>query len=342
LIVLSLFAFSAGCTEGEYELETQHAFVTERAIWDSPIIPVCWENGAELEKERTVIRQSVAATWEAHSALEFVGWGFCENNSRGIRIELLRSPGASESYVGKRLDGVPSGMKLRVGCDPDTAECIARLRGSTVHEFGHAIGFQHEQHRVDTPRACNEKPRVDAGDMVIGPWDLDSVMNYCNPLWNGDGFLSQIDKYAVGAVYGEGNPKGLMIVSEVSDKCIDVADASTESGAKVQSWRCNGRTHQRWDLIPKLGGNHQVVSRASGKCLSIARNDVDDGVKVTQRKCSSSDLWRITPLDQYSFTLHSTQSGKCLDLLDHGQENGTDIVQWWCHGGSNQLWHLEE
>jgi len=71
-----------------------------------------------------------------------------------------------------------------------------------IHEFGHALGFSHEQNRPDTPSWCNQEQGTD-GDWAIGIWDLDSVMNYCNPLWNGDGQLSVTDIRAVQEIYAD-------------------------------------------------------------------------------------------------------------------------------------------
>ena len=40
------------------------------------------------------------------------------------------------------------------------------------------------------------------GTMPIGGWDLDSVMNYCNPQWLGDGNLSAMDVEGIQMIYG--------------------------------------------------------------------------------------------------------------------------------------------
>lgn len=37
---------------------------------------------------------------------------------------------------------------------------------------------------------------------MVGGWDIDSVMNYCNPDWNGDGSLSNGDIAGVQQFYG--------------------------------------------------------------------------------------------------------------------------------------------
>nr|WP_100444534.1 family 43 glycosylhydrolase [Glycomyces xiaoerkulensis] len=40
--------------------------------------------------------------------------------------------------------------------------------------------------------------------------------------------------------------------------------------------------------------------------------------------------------------LVAAHSGKCVDVLSASTENGAEIVQWDCHGGSNQQWDLRE
>lgn len=167
------------------------------ARWDITTIPVCWENPAAANlSSRGWVEAAVERTWEAHSALRFSGWGQCENNSSGIRIQI-RDGWPSVQALGQLLNGMENGMVLNFGFNNWSPGCRQRLQFCieviAVHEFGHAIGLAHEQNRADAPVECQQERQGTDGDTFLTPYDLNSVMNYCNPNWNGDGQLSPMD-----------------------------------------------------------------------------------------------------------------------------------------------------
>ncbi len=171
------------------------------------VIHVCWENpNSDNAPARAWVRDQIEKTWQKNTQLKFRGWQKCAVRNSGIRI-LWSDEGPHVKKFGKWLNGVKNGMVLNHVFQKWGRSCTQKLkacvRSIAVHEFGHALGFAHEQNRPDTPGECFLKHgQNQKKELMLTPYDPESVMNYCNPRYNNLGKLSKLDIKSAQKIYG--------------------------------------------------------------------------------------------------------------------------------------------
>ncbi|RLP90073.1 ricin-type beta-trefoil lectin domain protein [Micromonospora sp. CV4] len=118
-------------------------------------------------------------------------------------------------------------------------------------------------------------------------------------------------------------------ITGVGGKCLDVDNAGTADGTKVQLWTCNGTGAQSWS---RVGDTY----RALGKCLDVDNAGTADGTKVQLWTCNGtgSQVWQ----PQSDGSIRNPQSGKVLEAAGAGTADGTQIQIGTYAGGAHQKW----
>jgi hypothetical protein len=263
-----------------------------------------------------LIRESVESTWNRYTRLVFAGWGTCAApTDPGIHIVVENGrppPGA----VDPGRWGWPRVADFGLGANGtqtvffsfdfwnkddefeamfDAAEVLntSHFASIAVHEFGHLLGFRHEQERSGADTVCAHNLSLDGDYNPIGgndatlteagPFDQNSVMSYCAAGFLNDGRLTNNDVFYTVMTYGK-KASGSLV--SFDGRCLDMVPRAftTDIG---QTYDCLGGTefargetasdNQRFYFVPRTGA---MVHANTGAVLDIPNNNPVDGSVV--------------------------------------------------------------
>jgi hypothetical protein len=296
-------------------------------------INVCWENpAAATDAWKLARQQAIESSWSRYARINFHQFDTCVFNEAGLHIVICsQSTSTCTAYPssqgphGRYGDGLNYGVQLNINHPPSV----------TIHEIGHALGWYHEEERLDYDGTatgsgnCAKQSWPNPYPQYLGAYDKNSIMAYCNA---GSG-LTPNDIASVQRVYGR-HIQG-SIVSPLG-YCV-AAHYASGFGDTAFLWKCDeANDDQEW-LHTKSGGNdnYLALNGIIGKmCLAPVNNQLNDLMKTAV--CASNKDWVFEKMYIRGF------GGLCMDLQNGNTASGTPIQVWQCGalGGANQRWSL--
>ncbi len=133
------------------------------------------------------------------------------------------------------------------------------------------------------------------------------------------------------------------LVSQNSNKVLDVSGCSQTNGANVQQWSWLGGDCQRWKLENAGNGEYRILAQHSGQALDVAGCSQANGGNVQQWTSLNNDCqrWKIEEVGNGYYRLIAKHSGKVLDVNACSTADGGNVQQWDWIGGNCQRWRFE-
>lgn len=136
------------------------------------------------------------------------------------------------------------------------------------------------------------------------------------------------------------------IIATHSNKCMDVWNYSTSSGAKIQQWSCSSSNdNQRFsfDLVPGTSDTYVIKAKHSGKVLDVKYGSTQAGKNLVQERAdgSNSQKWKVISVGGDIYELKNVKSGLVADVEGASGSNGAYVIQWGDNNAANQRWKIE-
>ncbi|WP_034261696.1 arabinofuranosidase catalytic domain-containing protein [Actinospica robiniae] len=123
--------------------------------------------------------------------------------------------------------------------------------------------------------------------------------------------------------------------------CLDSYGNTSNAGAAIDQYTCNGQANQQLQFVPTSGGYGELQVENSGQDVSVANSSTSQGVAdIVQEPVNgnAASQWLPSQQSDGSWQFKNKNSGLCLDVFGAGSNNGQQLDQWPCKNapGTNQ------
>ena len=130
-----------------------------------------------------------------------------------------------------------------------------------------------------------------------------------------------------------------------SDQVLDVAGASANDRANVQSYKSNDSGAQKWNIYSNGDGTYRILNAANGKALDVSDGKAYAGANVQQFSWngSAAQKWIIAYKENGAFELRPFSNGSLiLEIAEPNPVSGSNVRLGSASGGRNQLFTFEQ
>lgn len=338
-------------------------------MWSVPLAPViirvCFLNPNDANplpgevatasgaQRREWLRLALKKSWEREARIVFTGWGTCADEANAasppytlgprrpgvldenVKIQITSSGGSQNPAHGSWGDYASPAVILNLHpAAPNNTKLRAEIEYLAIHEFGHVLGFYHEEERVDWPTNIAGCPRQNwppsnpwwpvPTELRWGAPDRNSVMAYCS---GRPPFIDFKDATAVQRAYGRHLPGTLL--SARGSLCLS-AHANAPIGERAFGWECDeAYDDQEW-IYATITRSLSITQPSTGvkRCLDVK---TADGVTVQTWNCTGAANQRWL----FQRVLLRGYGGLCLT-----RGTGGAVTMQACAGLTTQFWQV--
>jgi hypothetical protein len=141
---------------------------------------------------------------------------------------------------------------------------------------------------------------------------------------------------------GSGFPSGYGTLKVANDSlCLDSFGNTTNAGAVIDQWACNGGSNQDFQFVPTSGGYGELQVESSGQDVTVLNSSTAQGqTDIVQEPVNGNAASQWLPEQQSdgSWQFQNLNSGLCLDVYGATSNQGQQLDQWPCKNapGTNQ------